>query len=272
MPARVSYLPSQGGMRWNVESNAMPAAVASRPSTPVAPMTELSSDALTARPWPFYGRVLVYAERQPAGTWAAWVEFVSASGEAGGADGPRDDAEHAAGRRLLGDGPAVGVLRRGARPRPAARSGGERDHRPHAVSGRGGMVSFRVRSRRPAGHLPADGGPLPWCPECAARCGRGRRKGPHLRADGRARAHRDAAHLRVPRPLSSARARPRCWPQRLETDLRGTAATLEIRRVDVPIGRARHPDRAGASAGGPEGPGRDRPGVRRATLLLRRRS
>jgi hypothetical protein len=28
-----------------------------------------------------YGRVLVYAERQPAGTWVAWVEFVSASGD-----------------------------------------------------------------------------------------------------------------------------------------------------------------------------------------------
>ena len=28
-----------------------------------------------------YRRVLVYAERQPAGTWVAWVEFVSTSGD-----------------------------------------------------------------------------------------------------------------------------------------------------------------------------------------------
>ena len=28
-----------------------------------------------------YGRALVFAERQPGGTWAAWVEFVSAGGD-----------------------------------------------------------------------------------------------------------------------------------------------------------------------------------------------
>ena len=28
-----------------------------------------------------YGRALVFAERQPGGTWAAWVEFVSATGD-----------------------------------------------------------------------------------------------------------------------------------------------------------------------------------------------
>src|SRR5437762_726893 len=28
-----------------------------------------------------YGRALVFAERQPGGTWAGWVEFVSATGD-----------------------------------------------------------------------------------------------------------------------------------------------------------------------------------------------
>src|SRR4030095_11824904 len=37
----------------------------------------------------------------------------------GRTDGPGDDAEHAARRRLLGHGPADDVLRRGAGPRPA---------------------------------------------------------------------------------------------------------------------------------------------------------
>src|SRR6187455_1267920 len=41
----------------------------------------------------------------------------------GRADGPGDDAEHAARRRLLGPGPADDVFRRGARPRPATNPG-----------------------------------------------------------------------------------------------------------------------------------------------------
>src|SRR4051812_47671436 len=28
-----------------------------------------------------YGRALVFAERQPGGTWVAWVEFVSTTGD-----------------------------------------------------------------------------------------------------------------------------------------------------------------------------------------------
>lgn len=49
-----------------------------------APMTELVHERvleLRDGQGTAYRRVLVYAERQPAGTWVAWVEFVSANGD-----------------------------------------------------------------------------------------------------------------------------------------------------------------------------------------------
>ena len=96
-----------------------------------------------------FGRVLIYAERQPEGTWAAWVEFVSASGDRvvqtdreTTQSTLRDVVYWALGLQTTY---FEGALDRALRRTPEARTAAA----PTPASGRGGMVSFRVRSTDP---------------------------------------------------------------------------------------------------------------------------
>src|SRR4029078_2459205 len=96
-----------------------------------------------------YRRVLVYAERQPAAPWAAWGEFVTAGGDRvvqtdreTTQSTLRDVVYWAMG---LQSTYFEGALDRALRRTPEARSATA----PTPVSGRGGMVSFKVRSADP---------------------------------------------------------------------------------------------------------------------------
>src|SRR5258705_8977660 len=96
-----------------------------------------------------FRRVLVYAERQPAGTWVGWVEFVSASGDRVVQTGRettqstlRDVVYWATGLQTTY---FEGALDRALRRSPEARA----STAPTPVSGRGGMASFRVGSADP---------------------------------------------------------------------------------------------------------------------------
>jgi hypothetical protein len=177
-----------------------------------------------------YGRVLIYAERQPAGTWAAWVEFVSASGDRvvqtdreTTQSTLRDVVYWAMG---LQSTYFEGALDRALRRTPEARG----TTAPTPVSGRGGMVSFRVRSADPLVAF--------------------RLMGTHTLVPGMRRAvHRGGSLIYVRAVEPALIEMPRIYEflahfqtasaaavlaQRLEMDLVGMAATLEVRRLEIP--------------------------------------
>jgi hypothetical protein len=113
-------------------------------------MTELVHERLlelSDRTGTTYRRVLVYAQRQPAGTWAAWVEFVSSSGDKvlqtereTTQSTLRDVAYWAAGLQP--------TYFEGALDRAVRRDGGAAS-RASPTARVGGMVSFCVRSPDP---------------------------------------------------------------------------------------------------------------------------
>jgi hypothetical protein len=200
-----------------------------------------------------FRRILVYAERQPAGTWAAWVEFVSASGDRvvqtdreTTQNTLRDVVYWAMGLQTTY---FEGALDRALRRTPTAIASTS----PTPVSGRGGMVAFRVRSAEPLVAF--------------------RLMGTHTLVPGMRRAvHRggsliyvrvvEPALTEMPRiyeflahfPSASAAA---VLAQRLEMDLAGMAATLEVRRVEVPVdGEAILRALVEAAAAGPDVLGR----------------
>lgn len=179
-----------------------------------------------------FRRVLVYAERQPAGLWVAWVEFVSASGDrvvqtgrettqstlrgvAGWATGLQPAYfESALDRALRRTGPA----------RPATAPAAP-------TSEKGGMVSFRIRSSDPrvAFRLMATHTLVPGLRRAVHHAG----SFIYVRAVEPAltempRIYEFLAHFQSGRAAA-------ILAQRLQADLEETTATLEIRRVEVPL-------------------------------------
>jgi plasmid stabilization system protein ParE len=178
-----------------------------------------------------FRRVLVYAERQPAGTWVAWVEFVSASGNKVVQTDRETTQSTLKGVAYWATGlqPTYfeGALDRALRRTENARASAA----PAPEPGPGGMVSFRIRSADPR---------VPF-----------RLMATHTLVPGlRRRVHHAGSliYVRAVEPaltdmpriyeflahFQSARAAA-MLAQRLEVDLEGTAATLEIRRLEVPL-------------------------------------
>ena len=177
-----------------------------------------------------FRRVLIYAERQPEGTWAAWLEFVSASGDRvvqtdreATQSTLRDVVYWAMG---LQSTYFEGALDRALRRMPEAKGTAA----PMPVSSRGGMVSFRVRS--------AD-------PQVAFRLMRTRTLVPGMRRS----VHRGGSLIYVRAVEPALTEMPRIYEflahfpsasaaavlaQCMEMDLAGMAATLEVRRLEVP--------------------------------------
>ena len=203
-----------------------------------SPMTELVHQRdleLRDRQGRAYTQALVYAQRQSSGRWGAWVEFVSARGETV----LRTELETA--QSSL---PAVvhwaaglpkayfeGALDRACRTSASAPNA----HKPAAG---GGMVSFRVRSRDPrvSFRLMAATMVLPGQRRVVEDEEAGEGVLIYVRTVEPAltempRIYEFLAHF----PCESAAAP---LAERIEADLRETGATLEIRRVDVPIDAA----------------------------------
>jgi hypothetical protein len=197
-----------------------------------------------------YGRVLVYAEKQPAGTWAGWVEFVSTSGEAV----VRTEQETT--QSTLGGVAywATGLQRtyfEGALDRASRRVEPEAGASERA-SAQGGMVTLRVRSLDPritfrvmnaSVLIPGHRRPV---------LDKGKETGAiiYVRTVEPAltempRIYEFLAHFPSKRAAAALAAR-------LEADLAGLEATLEIRRQDVPLdGTAILEALLSAAAGGP---------------------
>ena len=205
-----------------------------------------------ARGTPFR-RVLVYAERQPEGTWAAWLEFVSARGDKvvqtdreTTQSTLRDVAYWASGLQTTY---FEGALDRALRRSPEARAFTP----PTPASGRGGMVAFRVRSADPlvAFRLMGTQTLVPGMRRAVHRGG----SLIYVRAVEPAltempRSYEFLAHFQS---ASGAAVIAHC----LELDLAGMAATLEVRKLEVPAeGDAILKALVEAAAGGPEAIGR----------------
>ena len=179
-----------------------------------------------------FRRVLVYAERQPAGLWVAWVEFVSASGDKvvqTGRETTQSTLRGVAGW-ATGLQPAYfesaldRALRRAGPPRAAAAPAAP-------TSEKGGMVSFRIRSSDPrvAFRLMATHTLVPGLRRAVHHAG----SFIYVRAVEPAltempRIYEFLAHFQSGR---AAAILAHC----LQADLEGTTATLEIRRVEVPL-------------------------------------
>jgi hypothetical protein len=178
-----------------------------------------------------YRRVLVYAERQPAGTWAAWVEFVSATGDKV-VQTDRETTQStlngvaywATGLQpTYFEGALDRASRRAGDPRPGAA-------RPFPWSG-GGLVCFRVRSVDPAVtfRMMATQTVIP-----------GLRRQVHdggiivyVRAEEPVLAEMPKVYEFLAQFRSTYAAA--LLASRIAADLEGTGAILEIRRVEVPI-------------------------------------
>ena len=179
-----------------------------------------------------FRRVLVYAERQPAGLWVAWVEFVSASGDKV-VQTDRETTQstlHGVAYWATGLQP---TYFEGALDRALRRTGPARASATPATPApdRGGMVSFRIRSSDP---------------RVAFRV-----MGTHTLVPGLRRAVHHAGSFIYVRAVEPALTEmPRIYEflahfqssraaavlaQRLEADLEGTTATLEVRRVEVAL-------------------------------------
>jgi hypothetical protein len=180
-----------------------------------------------------YRRVLVYAEQQPAGTWAAWVEFVSASGEAVVRTERETTQSSLQGVAYWATGLQrtyfEGALDRAFRRRVQGRTESE------DLDG-GGMVSFRIRSVDPRMTAHVMGARATVIP--------GHRR--IVQDDGAAEGA--IIYVRTVEPALTempriyeflahfpSRAAAMTLAQRLEEDLRGTEATLEIRRTEVAL-------------------------------------
>jgi hypothetical protein len=179
-----------------------------------------------------FRRVLVYAERQPAGLWVAWVEFVSASGDKVVQTGRETTQSTLRGVTGWATGlqPAYfeGALDRALRRTPPGRASATPAAR---ASDRGGMVSFRIRSSDPrvAFRLMATNTLVPGLRRAVHHAG----SFIYVRAVEPAltempRIYEFLAHFQSSR---AAAILAHC----LEDGLVETTATLEIRRVEVPL-------------------------------------
>jgi len=181
-----------------------------------------------------FRRVLVYAERQPAGLWVAWVEFVSASGDRVVQTGRETTQSTLRGvtywatglQPTYFEGALDRALRHTAQARAAARPAA-----PVARPDRGGMVSFRIRSSDPrmAFRVMATHTLVPGLRRAVHHAGSFiyvRTVEPALTE--MPRIYEFLAHFQSSRAAA-------ILAQRLEADLEGTAATLEIRRVEVAL-------------------------------------
>ena len=181
-----------------------------------------------------FRRVLVYAERQPAGLWVAWVEFVSASGDRVVQTGRETTQSTLRGvtywatglQPTYFEGALDRALRHTAQARAAARPAA-----PAPRPDKGGMVSFRVRSSDPrlAFRVMATHTLVPGLRRAVHHAG----SFIYVRAVEPAltempRIYEFLAHFQSSRAAA-------ILAQRLEADLEGTAATLEIRRVEVAL-------------------------------------
>ncbi|HEY8152393.1 MAG TPA: hypothetical protein VIK51_26040 [Vicinamibacteria bacterium] len=178
-----------------------------------------------------FRRVLVYAERQPAGLWVAWVEFVSASGDKVVQTGRETTQSTLRGVAYWATGLQPTYFE-GALDRALRRTGPARaSPTPTAAPDKGGMVSFRIRSSDP---------------RVAFRV-----MGTHTLVPGLRRAVHHAGSFIYVRAVEPALTEmPRIYEflahfqssraaavlaQRLEADLEETTATLEVRRVEVAL-------------------------------------
>jgi len=164
-----------------------------------------------------FRRVLVYAERQPAGLWVAWVEFVSASGDKVVQTG-RETTQSTLREVTYWATGLQPTYFEGALDRALRRT-------PH----KGGMVSFRIRSSDPrvAFRVMATHTLVPGLRRAVHHAG----SFIYVRAVEPAltempRIYEFLAHFQSDRAAA-------ILAQRLEADLEETAATLEIRRVEV---------------------------------------
>jgi hypothetical protein len=204
-----------------------------------------------------YRRVLVYAERQSAGTWGAWVEFVSASGEAV----VRTERETTQSTLNGCAYWATGLQRayfEGALDRASRRTDpGAPSSAADAPAAGGGMVSFRIRSADPRAPFRVMGARtvLPGIRRSVQEEGADEGAFIYVRTVEPAliempRIYEFLAHFPSPNAAGVLAAR-------LEADLGGTGATLEIRRVEVPIDSAAILTALlTAAAGGPDFTGR----------------
>ena len=178
-----------------------------------------------------FRRVLVYAERQPAGLWVAWVEFVSATGDKVVQTDRETTQSSLRGVAYWATGLQPTYFE-GALDRALRRTGPARASTiPAPAPDRGGMVSFRIRSSDP---------------RVAFRV-----MDTHTLVPGLRRAVHHAGSLIYVRAVEPALTEmPRIYEflahfqsaraaavlaQRLEADLEGTTATLEVRRVEVAL-------------------------------------
>jgi hypothetical protein len=177
-----------------------------------------------------FRRVLVYAERQPAGLWVAWVEFVSATGD----KVVQTDRETTQSTLRGVTGWATGLQPayfESALDRALRRTGPARVAPAAPTPEKGGMVSFRIRSSDPrvAFRLMATHTLVPGLRRAVHHAG----SFIYVRAVEPAltempRIYEFLAHFQSGRAAA-------ILAQRLEADLEETTATLEIRRVEVAL-------------------------------------
>jgi hypothetical protein len=179
-----------------------------------------------------FRRVLVYAERQPAGLWVAWVEFVSASGDKVVQTGRETTQSTLRGVTGWATGLQPAYFE-SALDRALRRTGPARAASTAAApaSEKGGMVSFRIRSSDPrvAFRLMATHTLVPGLRRAVHHAG----SFIYVRAVEPAltempRIYEFLAHFQSGR---AAAILAHC----LQEDLGETTATLEIRRVEVPL-------------------------------------
>jgi hypothetical protein len=179
-----------------------------------------------------FRRVLVYAERQPAGLWVAWVEFVSASGDKVVQTDRETTQSTLRGVTYWATGLQPTYFE-GALDRALRRTGPARASATPAAraSDRGGMVSFRIRSSDPrvAFRLMATHTLVPGLRRAVHHAG----SFIYVRAVEPAltempRIYEFLAHFQSSRAAA-------VLAQCLEAGLEGTTATLEVRRVEVAL-------------------------------------
>lgn len=177
-----------------------------------------------------YRRALVYAKRQPAGTWVAWVEFVSMGGERV-LDTERETTQSTLKGVTYWASGLPPTYFEAALERAFRRAHGARPPLPSARATPSGLVAFTVRTRDPA---------------VAFRVMPTRTRVPGNRRE----LHEGAAVIYVRTVQPALVELPRVYEflaqfrsvsaagilaRQLEADLRDTDAVLEVRGEEIPI-------------------------------------